>query len=158
MADENKVSYEQQKQMGLIRTSRNPYVAPGSNPEIVRLPDANDSIMLNVTPSAQQLVRMETSYIDKAKGFHIAFTPIAFLAGAVVLAIAVFYRNVEMWSLLALIIFAIATLVVWLCAWLFTLLIGPEMVSFYEAWRKWNVVDREQRERHSYYRKQGKRR
>lgn len=147
-----KVTHEEQKAMGLIRETPKNLMLPTVSAQVPARRDTNDSIMLNVTPSAQQIARLETSYVDKAKGFHIAFTPIALFAGGVVLTMAIFYKNIELWSLVALMIYAGSVLVVWLLAWLFTLLLGPEMVSFYEAWRKWNVVDREQTERHRYYR------
>lgn len=151
-----KVSFEEQKRQGLIRqplvpTAKN-YVPTVQKPVITRLPDQNTNITYDVTPSSQQMVKFETSAVDRAKGFHIMITPMAWLAGGVVLAFAIFFKNVEIWSLLALLIYSLSTLVCWLLAWGITLLVSPEVVSFYESKRKWDTVEREQTERHKYYR------
>ena len=134
---------------------KNKLVRPERKPvNIVKLPDATAQVTYDITPSSQQIVRMETSAVDRATGFHIAFGPIAFLAGGVVLVLAIFYKNVELWSLLALLIFGMTTLIVWLLAWVCTLFISPEGVSLFEAWNKWGVIKTEQRERHKFYRDQ----
>lgn len=121
-------------------------------PVITKLPPVETNVVYDITPNAQQIIKLETSGVDRAKGFHIMITPMAWMAGLVVLVMAIFFKNVEIWSLLALLIFSLSTLACYLIAWAITLLVSPEVVSFYEALRKWNHVDRDQAERHRYYR------
>lgn len=104
--------------------------------------------------SATQHVEMRTSAVDRAKGFLIASTPLymAFALGVVVLA--VLFAGVPFWSFWAFSIFWLSFVAAWLWGYKETLEKSAEGISHYEARRKWDVIEEEQRRRWAYYEQQ----
>lgn len=101
--------------------------------------------------SATQHVEMHTSAVDRAKGFLIASTPLygAFALGVVLLAIL--FAGVPFWSFWAFSIFWLSFVAAWLCGYQQTLEKSAEGISHYEARRKWDVIEEEQRRRWEHY-------
>lgn len=150
----DKVTYEEQINMGLIR-QRNNIVVPKQTTAVVRrMPPAelnNVNHTIDVAPSATHHVEMRTSAVDRSKGFLIATVPLfAGLALGMVL-ISVFFFDVPFLSLPALCIFWLTFVVSWLLAYGYTLAVSAEGIAHYEARQKWDVIRREQAERWNYY-------
>jgi len=133
-------------------------VQPPAQTIVRRIPTelGQTSHVIDVAPSAQHIVTMKTSARDRAEGFLIATVPLfAGLALGMVL-ISVFFFGVPFMSLTALVIFWLSFVAAWLIAYVYTLAVSAEGIAMFEARQKWNVIKREQEERWSYYKNQGK--
>ena len=152
----DKVTYEEQVNMGLIRPRNNIVRPTPAAPVVSRIPPAelnNVNHTIDVAPSATHHVEMRTSAVDRSKGFLIATVPLfAGLALGMVL-ISVFFFDVPFLSLPALCIFWLTFVVSWLLAYGYTLAVSAEGIAHYEARQKWDVIRREQAERWDYYKK-----
>lgn len=111
----------------------------------------NYGVSLDIVPSAQQIVEVRTSGVDRAKGFQIAIVPLAMTLGLLIVFVSLAFEN-ELFSLVSLLLFWCTFALCWLIGWIATLLLSAEGVAFYEAHRKWRVVEREQEERWAHYR------
>lgn len=157
----NRVSYEDQQDMGLLKRTNNfvPAVQGEVLPPVKRLDEnALNTVQhsLQVPLSATHNIEMRTSAVDRSKGFLIATVPLfAGLALGMVL-ISVFFFDVPFLSLPALIIFWLTFVATWLLAYLYTLAVSAEGIAMFEARSKWKIVEREQAERWNYYKQQGK--
>jgi len=158
MSDEKKrVSYEEQQAMGLLRINDRPgsrYVANEiMKPTRPAPPPAMQVTehIINVPVQASQHIEVKTSSVDRAKGFLIAGVPLyaAFGVGMLIVAVALFGTPVL--SLTGFLVFWVTFVLAWGWGYWQTLRTSAEGVSLYEARRKWDVVDREQKERWSYY-------
>lgn len=154
MAKHEIVTREQQREMGLLpERAHHPanFVSGGGRPP--NLPPAVHNVTLEVTPSAQQAVVMHTSAVDRSKGFQITITPIAVVVAVLAVIVSLAFNN-EFFTFLSLLIFWVTFCAVYVAGWALTALVTPEFVSWYEARRKWNIVEREQRERWDHYKRQ----
>lgn len=156
----NVVTIDEQEAMGLRRPRREMVQpAPVQQPIVRRMTPAELNQVqhvIDVQPSAQHIVEMKTSARDRAEGFLIATVPLfAGLALGMVL-ISVFFFGVPFMSLTALVIFWLSFVAAWLIAYVYTLAVSAEGIAMFEARQKWNVIKREQEERWSYYKNQGK--
>lgn len=155
----NVVTIDEQEAMGLRRPRREMVQpTPVQQPIVRRIPTelGQTSHVIDVAPSAQHYVEMRTSAKDRAQGFLIATVPLfAGLALGMVL-ISVFFFNVPFMSLTALVIFWLSFVAAWLIAYVYTLAVSAEGIAMFEARKKWQVIEREQRERWDYYKNQGK--
>lgn len=143
------VSLDEQEQTGLARrTTRNTFV-PATSHHIPA--STNYGVSLDIQPSAQQIIEVRTSGVDRAKGFQIAIVPLAAALGLLIVFVSLSFEN-EFFSLASLILFWITFCLCWLIGWIVTLLLSAEGVAFFEAHRKWNIVEREQEERWRHYR------
>lgn len=152
----NIVTIDEQEAMGLRRPRREMVQpAPQQQAIVRRMPTEinQTSHVIDVAPSAQHIVTMKTSAVDRAQGFLIANVPLfAGLALGFVL-ISVFFFNVPFLSLPALVIFWITFVLAWLVSYIYTLMVSAEGIALYESKQKWNVIKREQQERWDYYKK-----
>lgn len=112
----------------------------------------NVSHVIDVAPSAQHMVEMKTSAVDRSKGFLLATLPLLVAFGIGMVFIAVLLFDVPLASFAALAIFWLAFLGAWLAAYVYTLAVSAEGIARYEAKQKWDVVKREQAERWRYQR------
>jgi len=129
-----------------------PRIIPKDQKEIVYR-DPGAKMVYDITPSSTQMVKVETSAVDRAKGFQIQISTLALVLAFLVLVLAIFYRNVELWSLIALVIFWGSFCVIYVIGWWLTMMLSAEFVSLFEACMKWYVVIREQNEAHRSRRK-----
>jgi hypothetical protein len=104
--------------------------------------------------SATQHIELRTSAVDRAKGFLIASTPLyaAFALG--VLLVSVLFFNVPFWSFWGLSVFWLSFVLAWLWGYRETLVRSAEGIAHYEAKRKWDVIEEEQRRRWEHYDRQ----
>ena len=132
---------------------RNTFVAPAPTTAIQRFsaPLVHDSAqhIIGVPITATQHIEVRTGGVDRAKGFLIASVPNTF---AFALAVAIAGVILTGLTLTGAIVTLFVTFAAFqLVAYIATLLLSAEGVSWYEARRKWNVVDREQRARWQHY-------
>lgn len=145
------ITRQEQQETGLVRASNRNTFVPAA-PHRADLPaNTNHGISLDVTPTAQQVVQVNTSGVDRAKGFQIAIVPLAAALGLLIVFVSLAFEN-EFFSLASLVLFWCTFVLTWLIGWIATLLLSAEGVAFFEAHRKWNVVEREQAERWNHYR------
>ncbi len=152
-----KVTLQEQKQMGL-RPQRANYI-PAKVGEVLpperSIPAALSSIehTINVPATATQHIEVRTNSVDRAKGFLIAGVPlyVAYGVGMLILAVALF--DTPVFSFVGFVIFWLSFVGAWAWGYFQTLRMSAEGVSLYEAKRKWDVVDREQKERWGYYKR-----
>lgn len=106
---------------------------------------------LDVNPNATTHIEMQTSAVDRAKGFLIASVPLygAFALGVVLLAILL--TNVPFWSFWAFCIFWLSFVLAWVWGYRATLMKSAEGIAHLEANRKWDVIEEEQRQRWAHY-------
>lgn len=147
------VTIEEQRNMGLLRNTGGPKLVPATferQPSQLA-PPINDTITVNVTPTATSHIDMRTSARDRAIGFLIASMPRTF---AFSLAVAIAGIVLAGWSLAVSLValFGIFS-VVELASYIFTLLVSAEGTAHYEARQKWAILRTEQKERWAHYKK-----
>lgn len=153
----NVVTIDEQEAMGLRRPRREMVQpAPVQQPIVRRMPPAEinqTSHIIDVAPSSQHYVEMRTSAKDRAQGFLIATVPLFAAFALAIVLISVFFFDVPFMSLTALVVYWLAFVAAWLIAYIYTLAVSAEGIAMFEAKKKWQVIEREQRERWSYYKK-----
>lgn len=156
------VSIEEQERQGLRRPrpqGQGEFVAPAPKQELARrqMPaETHVEHVISVPPSATQVVEVQTSAVDRAKGQLISTVPLFALIGFAVDLLAYQFVDYPLVSITSITIIVLAAVVAWVATWLYTLSISGEAVSKYEARRKWNVVDREQKKRWEYYERENR--
>lgn len=147
------ITRERQQEMELIRPAPNRFVPPvRAKPQLPT--QVNHSWQMDVTPSAQQQVIVQTSAVDRAKGYTITLVPLSVALAVLAVIVRVTLLDHPFLALGTLLLFWLIFVLAWLTGWIITLAMTPEFVSLYEAKRKWNVIEREQENRWSYYREQ----
>lgn len=148
----NKVSYEEQIEQGLVRRRSN-FTTPAPQP-IVRKIDASlqqTAHVIDVAPTATQHVEMKTSAVDRALGFLIANVPLFGAFALVVVLAAINLHSSPLLSWFAFNVFWVTFTLSWLISYVVTLAISAEGVAFFEAWMKWRIISREQDRRWEHY-------
>lgn len=156
------VTRESQEAMGLVTkrssgpTGKNLVLA--NPPQRVLAPRTEHAVThtIDVPLSATQHVETRTSHVDRAKGYLISSVPLfaSYGVGAVLIAWVGF--AVPIMSIPALVIFWLTFAAIWGVSYLVNIGISAEGVAFFEAWRKWRVIEREQAERWRHYGDGGK--
>lgn len=108
---------------------------------------------LSLPPSAAtQHVQLATTYVDRSKGFQLATLPIAAAFGLGVLLIAYVGFDTPFLSVSAFVVFWLAFLAWWLVGWLIHHAASPDGNALIHTLLGWRYLNREQKERHQYYR------
>jgi len=126
-----------------------PY-APGEAPrQIVRRVEsaAMQQMQIDVPLPAQTVQRIETSHVDRAKGFSIVALPLAAGVGLGGLLLAVGLFSVPLFSTAALLILFLAFLATWLTAWLWYQSASPDGVGLWTVMLHYRLLSREQKAR-----------
>lgn len=139
----------QRREDGEMLPKRN-YVQPGRRKTIEPMAPHRTSLM--VPAQAKQYVYHETSALDRAQGFHLVFVPMAIGVGVLAVMATIALWKVPLLSFTILIVFGVTFMATWLIGLVVNALGTPEAISFYEAKKKWDVIEREQSERWEYYR------
>ncbi len=118
------------------------------------LPVQETNHTLNVPMQATQHIEMETSAVDRSKGFLIANLPLfgAFAIG--VWLLTGLLTETPLLSFLGLCVLWLSFVLAWLASYWYTLRVSAEGVSMFEAKSKWAVIKEEQRRRWAYYERQ----
>lgn len=114
-------------------------------------PNYSVSHHIDAPLSATQHVEMRTSAVDRSKGFLLASVPLylAFALGVVV--ISVLFFGVPFWSFWAFSTFWLSFVAAWAWGYKETLAKSVEGIAHYEARRKWDIIQEEQRRRWEHY-------
>lgn len=153
---ENRVTVDQQIEMGVLRHANPKYVparvetqAITHRPTVEVMPQ-NDFNMA-VVPTATAYVDMRTSAQDRAWGFLIASTPRTFVFSLAIVLISMLATDIGVIAGIVMLVSIFS--VVELASYAFTLAISAEGTANYEARQKWAVIREEQRERWNHYKK-----
>lgn len=107
-------------------------------------------------PTAPQTILMpHAGYEDRSRGFVVATAPLSIVVGFVVALVAIIGWQVPIASLVTLLLALGGFALVWLLAYLGHVFISPDGALFAHTVMMWGYLRREQRERHSYYRRSG---
>lgn len=154
---ENRVTVDQQIEMGVLRHANPKYVparvetqAITHRPTVEVMPPQNNFDMA-VTPNGTSHVEMKTSAKDRAQGFIIASMPRTFAFSLAVTLAAITLGGVTLGAAFV-ILFGVFSIVE-IASYIFTLSISAEGVASYEARQKWAVIREEQRERWNHYKR-----
>jgi len=126
------------------------YVAPGPAAIVPRqveiLPPAQHE--LQHAQPVQTVQRLDTSAVDRAKGFTIVSVPLALALGIVALLVGIVAFGMPWLSLPALLLlFGMFTLA-WLLAWLWHQSASPDGVALWQVLLHYRLLRHEQRARH----------
>lgn len=151
-----RVTYEEQQAMpDLQRPARaSNFVAPAPARRYDLPAQASTSYIVEAEPSAHLASVTHTNATDRARGYLMVQIPLAAAFAVIVLAVCKALAGFPLLSFGAFLIFWGSFVLAWLAGWFVTLLLSAEGVAFYEARRKWNVVEREQNERWAHYSRQ----
>lgn len=148
-----KVSRDKQREMGLLATRYPENFVPVDR-RAPNLPPAVHNVTLDINPHAQQAVVTHTSAVDRAKGHALSTSILGAVLGVLVVLGLWALRGYPFLSFWLLVAFWVTFAVVWAGSWFWTQLLSAEGVSFFEAHRKWRVIEREQEERWEAYHRQ----
>jgi hypothetical protein len=125
--------------------------APPAQQPIQIAPRYEVAHTINAPLSATQHIELRTSAVDRAKGFLIASVPLyaAFAVG--VLAVSIAFAGVPFLSFWSFAIFWLSFVLAWLAGYWQMLEKSAEGIAHYEARRKWNIIEEEQRQRWAHY-------
>lgn len=153
MADTaRRITRTEQRDMGLLPVESNSKFVPAERRTSDLPTHRSQSWAMEITPHASQQVIVETSAVDRAKGYVITLIPLAVTLAilAVIVRIALFDQ--PFLAMGTLVIFWLSFAACWLAGWIVTLLLSAEGIAFYEARMKWRVIQREQAETWDYHR------
>lgn len=158
MNSNNRVTVDQQIEMGVLRQSNPKYLpakvettATVHRPTVEVMPQHNFDMA--VTPTGTTHVEMRTSAKDRAQGFIIASMPRTFAFSLAVTLAAITLGGVTL-GVAFVILFGVFSIVE-IASYIYTLAISAEGTANYEARQKWAVIREEQRERWNHYKRIG---
>lgn len=128
------------------------FVAPGPSPapivprRVDILPPAQPHELQHSQP-VQTVQRLDTSHVDRARGFTIASVPLAAALGVVAFLVAVAMFGVPWLSGAALVVLFGTFAAVWLVAWLWYQAASPDGVSLFQVVLGYRLLRHEQRAR-----------
>jgi hypothetical protein len=144
MNNKNRVSYEEQKEQGLIRQQRQTFVPAPPKQEVLPPMQAPPSYQadfnLNIPPSATQHVELRTSATDRAKGFAIETRELGLVFSLSFCFAAWLLADVPIFSGWMLALFLGMYSIVWCFAYYQHKHTSAEGVSLYEAKGKVEIV------------------
>lgn len=149
----NRISIDEQRQQGLRRSSPQHlanFVPASPRPVKVEVMPAHETHMIVEHPAKQEVI-VTTNATDRAKGFQLMITPISLVVAVLAVLVSLLFEN-QFLSFASLLVFWLTFCVVYVSGWVLTALATPEFVSWYSARRQWDIIEREQQERWSYYR------
>jgi hypothetical protein len=152
MNELRRVTYEEQKEAGLIRQQRSAFVPPAPVERYPHLPaEHSATYTIDAVPVATQHIELRTSAVDRAKGFLIGWTPIFLLFSLAIVLAAVMFVELPLFSFAALVTLVLSFAGFWLIGWIVTLFTSAEGVSVIDALNRGAAIRNEQRDRWAYY-------
>ena len=125
------------------------YVAPDRAPIVPRrvevLPPAAHEVQ--TAQPVQTVQRLDTSHVDRARGFTIASVPLAAALGLVAFLVAVALFGVPWLSGAALVVLFGVFGLVWLVAWIWYQSASPDGVALFQVLLGYRLLRHEQRAR-----------
>jgi hypothetical protein len=138
----------QDEGQGVVARRASTFVAPTVRHD---LPTAIHQTELDVPMSAQAVVAVRTSAVDRAKGFAIGLRELGLVLGVLAVIVGVVGWKIPVFSLTTLTIFGVVYTLAWAGGWFWSQLISPEGVMLFESKRKWDEVRDARRERWGYW-------
>lgn len=139
------------RQLPTVRQPRrDTFVAPAPAP-IVRQAPAHlqpTPQELMVAPSVQQVVRMETTHVDRAKGFALRTLILSVVVGVLAVIVAVVMFKEPLIFAVVITYFFTAFAAIWLVAYLWDLATSPDGTALYQVFGGLRMLRREQDFRH----------
>ena len=105
-------------------------------------------VELDAPLTVQTAQRIQTTHVDRAKGFTIVSLPLAFGVGVGGLLLAVGLFEVPLFSMGAMLVLFLAFLGTWLIAWLWHQSASPDGVALWQVLLHYRLLRHEQRARH----------
>jgi hypothetical protein len=133
---------------GVVARRASTFVAPTVRHD---LPTAIHQTELDVPLSAQAVVAVHTSAVDRAKGFAIGLRELGLVLGGLAVIVGVVGWRIPFFSLTTLTIFGVVYALAWAGGWFWSQLISPEGVMLFEAHAKWKEVGQARKERWAYW-------
>ncbi len=157
----NKVSYEEQIEMGLVRPKDNfipairGEVLPPARP--VTPVDTSSIIQFDSQPGATSHIEVKTSFWDRAKGFTLMTASMGLVYSLAFVVVGSIAAQVPIFSMWGLLMFLIAYSVTWGFAYFQTLRYSPEGIQAresdkkldiiaYDVRKRWELIEREQKQ------------
>ncbi len=158
MSNNNRVSVQEQIERGILQPSNSSKYVPARvettatthRPTVEVMPPQHNFDMA-VTPTSTTHVEMKTSAQDRAWGFLIASTPRTFVFALAIPLVSMLATDIGVIAGIVMLVSIFS--VVELASYIFTLAISAEGTAHMEAKRKWDVIEREQRERWNHYKR-----
>lgn len=145
------ITIEEQRAAGLLRPQAK-YVPAGAVRREMPMPiNSNVALTIDAAPVATTHIDVRTSEVDRAKGFLLRSVPLYGAFALLVLLVTIFFYNVPLLSLPALVIFWLSFVAAWLLAYCYDLSRSPAGIAHMEARNKWDVIKEEQRRRWAHY-------
>lgn len=136
------VSRETQDAAGLLRRVERGYV-PALPEQRLNLPPAvtSHSTIVDVPANAIQVVSVQTTEVDRSRGYLLRSIPlyIAFAVGMMIVAVALFEEPVLSWT--AFIVFWLSMVGAWMFGEYKSAQSSPYAANLEEIRRKWNNID-----------------
>lgn len=156
---ESWVSVEEQEAQGLRRPrpqGQGQFVEPEQKPIVRRVTPPPAELgrvehTLNIPQTVQQVVQVRTSSVDRSKGYLIKVLPAFAGFGVGAVLIAVFWWDVPLLSLPALVIFWLTFIGAWGLSFAWDSIVSPDGIGLIEVLFRGAVVWREQTKRWEYY-------
>lgn len=126
------------------------FVAPAPIVPVQRveiLPPAQHE--LTPVQPAQTVQRLDTSHVDRAKGFTLSTVPLSLTLGAVALVLAVVTFGVPLFSGAALLTLGAVFALTWLAAYAWNQSASPDGVMLWQVLLHYRLLRNEQRARHA---------
>lgn len=137
------VTRESQDAAGLLRKAQRGYVSATPDPR-PNLPPAitSHSTIVDVPANAIQVVSVQTTEVDRSRGYLLRSVPlyIAFAVGMVIVAVALFEEPVLSWT--AFIVFWLSMVGAWMFGEYKSAQSSPYAANIMEIRRKWDNIDR----------------
>ena len=150
------VSHDEQVSTGMVETRNLVRALPevtsvAKRGPAVPLPVQDTNHTIDVPMQATQHIEMQTSAVDRSKGFLIANVPLfaAFAMG--VWLLSGWLAAYPLLSYLGLLIFWLSFVLAWLVSYWYTLRVSAEGIAMYEAKSKWGIIRDEHDRRWAHY-------
>jgi len=152
----DKVSYQEQVDMGLIRNQRQAFV-PALRGEVLPpapapapAPATNTMITFDSQPGATSHIEVKTSFWDRAKGFTLMTSQLSLLYGFAFVVVGRVVADIPIFSIWGLLMFLIAYSLTWGFAYMQTLHYSPEGIQARESDKKLGIIELDVRKRWEY--------
>ena len=151
----NKVTYQEQIDMGLIRPKDN--FVPALRGEVLPPapapmppPNTNTIIQFDSQPGATSHIEVKTSFWDRAKGFTLMTASMGLVYSLAFVVVGSIAAQVPIFSIWGLFMFLLAYSVTWGFAYMQTLHFSPEGIQARESDKKLGIIELDVKKRWEY--------
>ena len=142
-------TWDVQEDTAIVPVRRNNNFVPA--PRVTQVTAVQPLTEFNVQSPAQSLVKLDTSYEDRARGFVWVSLPLAAITGVLSCVAGVVLFQTPVLSFGILTWFLTAFCLTWVTAWALHLFMSPDGALVWSSWALWRTVGKEQSHRHQVY-------